>query len=315
MCVGSIPEGRVATCSVIARGLGDVRAAPAVSAWIQTRTVDGAHRVVRADGRPLTNAARLELLRDGIPLVVGRVPRDRFVPTIQEVGLLTELRGEQVRLERQVKEDDEQGTIRTIGAVDVAYAGDRAHAAAVVCDAGTLDPVEIATAVIHVEFPYIPTYLGFREMPAARAAVRRLRDTPSVLLVDGHGRLHPARFGFACYLGVQLDLPTIGVAKNPLVGRLLRAEARFETGVPVEHDGQVRGYAWKPPGGSRPLYVSVGHRISLERAFEIVKQSTKGSLPQPMRIADRLSNDGKKKGEEKAGRGPRRKSGTLEKTS
>jgi deoxyribonuclease V len=300
---------------MIAKALGDVRAASAVSVWIRGRDIPGGHRVVRADGRPLTDAARLNLLRDGFKLIRGKVPENRFARTLPEVGLLTTLRAEQVRLERQVIDADAIGEIETIGAVDVAYAGDRAHGAAVVCDADTLDPIEIATALSKVEFPYIPTYLAFREMPAVEAALRQLRELPDVLIVDGHGRLHPARFGFACYVGVELGLPTIGVAKNPLVGRLRPPRGKSKAGTPIELEGRICGYAWRPPGRSRPLYISVGHRVSLKRALAIVQRSTPGNLPSPMTIADRLSKAGKKKGEEKAGQGSRRTNGTLEKTS
>jgi deoxyribonuclease V len=297
-CLAAIPQGRVATCGSIATALGDVRAARAVSTWLHEREVPGAHRVVRADGRPLTQSARSDLLRDGIVLVDGKVPRDRFTPRLPDIGLLTELRAEQIRLERHVTDVDDPGDLQTLGAVDVAYEGDRAYGAAVVCDADTLTPIEIATAVTDVEFPYIPTYLGFRETPAIVTAFRNLREKPSVLLVDGHGRLHPARFGLACSVGVQLDLPTIGIAKHRLVGRPRHPIGPVEGGIPLEHHDRIAGYAWRPPGVSRPLYISVGHRISLDRALAIVIRSTRGSLPEPMRIADRLSKVGKKKREE-----------------
>src|SRR5207245_1123968 len=83
-------------------------------------------------------------------------------------------------------------------------------------------------------------------------------------LVDGHGRLHPALFGIACYVGVRLDLPTIGVAKHPLVGRVTKRGHSPSGVTAIEFRGQVRGYAWTPPGCERPNFVSVGHRISLD---------------------------------------------------
>jgi len=114
------------------------------------------------------------------------------------------------------------------------------------------------------------------------------------LLIDGHGRLHPALFGVACYVGVRLDLPTIGVAKHPLVGRVRPRTRSLSRASPVEFQGQVRGYAWTPVGRARPIYVSIGHRISLERAFEVVRGSTVRGYPEPLRLADRIGREMKR---------------------
>src|SRR5713226_3768568 len=162
------------------------------------------------------------------------------------------------------------------------------HIVAVSLDAKDLGLVEITAVKRQAEFPYIPTYLAYREFPGIEAAVRRLKQRPDVLLVDGHGRLHPALFGVACYVGVRLDLSTIGVAKHPLVGRV-RPGTRSHSGAsPIEFRGQVRGYAWTPPGRARPIYVSIGHRISIERALEVVRSSTLRGYPEPLRLADRI---------------------------
>ncbi len=295
-CLREIPSGRVATCGTVARALGDVRAARTVASWILDHPdTDMAHRIVRADGRPVLEEAAARLMADGIPLVRDRVPSARFVETLPEVPLLAELRREQRRLSPRVSETALRETPETLGGVDVAYAGDRAFAVAVALDARTLEPTQVAGREREAEFPYIPTYLAFREMPAVECAIQALSPKPDVLFVDGHGRLHPARFGFACFAGVRLGLPTIGVAKHPLVGTPVPSRKQANGAVPLVLDGMVRGYAWPPPGSARPIYVSVGHRITLEEALNLVRGATRARYPEPLRLADRLSKEMKRK--------------------
>jgi len=113
------------------------------------------------------------------------------------------------------------------------------------------------------------------------------------LMVDGHGRLHPAHFGVACYVGLRLDLPTIGIAKHPLTG-IVRTDSPHRGAMRVEVDGTTRGYAWTPPGRAWPIFVSVGHRFSLEGALELVQKMTRHAYPEPIRIADRISRERKR---------------------
>lgn len=281
--LGSIPPDRYATCGAVARALGDVRAARSVATWIADHPgTAGADRLVRADGRAVLASRKADAL----------VKPSRIAEILPAVDFLGRLRAEQERLASQVQESGELDANATVGGADVAYEGDRAYAAAVTCDARTLEPLEIVTRTAHVDFPYIPTYLAFRELPAVEAAVRGLHDLPDVLLIDGHGRLHPASFGFACYAGVKLGLATIGVAKHPLVGKP-RPDPHGTGTVPIELGGTVRGFAWVPPRGTRPLYISVGHRVSLSSALRTVQRVTPGRIPEPLRIADRLSKERK----------------------
>lgn len=278
----SIPRGQVATCGMVATALGDVRAARAVAAWVlEHPDADGGDRVVRADLRPVSKGAR-------------RSPASRLAAALPKQGLLTALREEQEHLAARVREVDDFGETRSLGGVDVAYQGDRAFAVAVRCDARSCEPVEIAKEELRADFPYIPSYLAFREFPLVERPVHHWSRPPDVLLVDGHGRLHPALFGFACFVGVRLGLPTIGVAKHPLCGTLDTARKGPDGAVPVRHLGAVRGYAWRPARGVRPVYVSVGHRISLETALSVVQGATKERYPEPLRIADRLSKEMKR---------------------
>ena len=291
-CLAAIPPGKVATCGLVARALGDVRAARSVATWIlEHPDVAGAHRVVRADGRPVAPRAAERLAQEGMRLRRGRVSETRFLASLSATPLLEELRATQLRLAAEVTERDENREPQTFGGVDVAYAGDRAFAVAVRLDARTLETIEVCERTVDVDFPYVPTYLSFREYPPVRAALDGLHERPDLLFVDGHGRLHPALFGFACYAGVQIDRPTIGIAKHPLSGRLAPAMPRALGAIPLEMDGVVRGYAWTPPRASRAFYVSVGHRISLENALRMAQRATRTKYPEPLLVADRLTKE------------------------
>ena len=152
--------------------------------------------------------------------------------------------------------------VRYVAGADGAYDNEKASGAAVLIDYDTLEPIETATAKVRVTFPYIPGLLSFREGPVVIRALRKLRQKPDVCIVDGHGLAHPRRFGLACYVGLVTSLPTIGVAKSRLFGT--------EDGETlVDSEGDVIARVLRSNGKS--LYVSVGHKISLEDATRIVK--------------------------------------------
>lgn len=287
-CIENIPPGKVASCGTIARTLGDLRAARAVAEWLLTHPeLDPGRQVVRADGTPV-----LTVPRNAAPPAAQAA--ERFVDRLDGPALLGELRAEQLRLAAGVRERDEAGEFRTLGGVDVAYVGHRAFAAAVLLDADTLAVTETAVRMRDVDFPYIPSYLAFREFPAVREVVSGLRHRPDVLFVDGHGRLHPALFGLACFAGVSLDLPTIGIAKHALAGTPVPSRRTPEGAIPIELKGQVRGYACRIPKASRAFCVSVGHRLSLDRALDLARKATVRGYPEPLRVADRVSKDAKR---------------------
>lgn len=303
-CVEEIPPGKVATCGVVALALGDVRAARAVAEWIRAHPeADPRRQVVRADGRPVLAPAATDPGGVRESALQDRYPRESLVDHLAGSPMLADLRAEQEELATHVREEDEGREIRTVGGADVAYAGDRAFAAAVCLDAATLQVLEVVEREIEVDFPYIPSYLAFREFPAVQRAVTALREKPDVLFIDGHGRLHPRRFGFACFAGVSLDMRTVGIAKHPLAGRADPSH-RTETGaIPIEFQGRVEGYAWLPPEGSRAFYVSVGHRLRLASALSIAQGATLHRYPEPLRVADRISKEGKKKNGERSASG------------
>ncbi len=190
----------------------------------------------------------------------------------------------------EVETRDRIGEVRRVAGADVAYekGGDRVFAAVVVLDARTLAPIEEATHAAEATFPYVPGLFSFRELPPLLACFERLRTPPDLVVCDGHGRAHPRRFGLACHLGVLLDLPAIGCAKTRLVGaHEAPAAPRGSEAALVDHGERV-GTVLRTRDGVRPVYVSVGHRVSLETARDWVLPLTpRYRLPETTRAADR----------------------------
>jgi deoxyribonuclease V len=196
----------------------------------------------------------------------------------------------QRRLARLVVcEDTLPKRIACVAGVDVAYTGQHSVGAVAVLDYDTLSVVESKTAKVKTCFPYIPTLLSFREIPPVQAAIKKLKTKPDVFLVDGQGIAHPYRLGFASHLGLLLGKPTIGVAKSLLCGK---AGSFNQNGwASITDKGEVVGAA-VVKDGKKPIYVSVGHKVSLERAIDIVKHCTKSyRIPEPIREAHRIANE------------------------
>ncbi|MFE1755760.1 endonuclease V [Streptomyces anandii] len=192
-----------------------------------------------------------------------RIPDDWPATEDQARAVQDELRGRVVLGEP----GPPPGTGHVTG-VDVAYDDDRdlVAAAAVVLDAGTLEVVAEATAVGRISFPYVPGLLAFREIPAVLAALGALPRPPGLVVCDGYGLAHPRRFGLASHLGVLTGLPTIGVAKNPFTFTHEPPAAPRGSSAPLLAGAEEVGRALRTRDGVKPVYVSVGHRVSLDNA-------------------------------------------------
>ncbi|MEM2970313.1 MAG: endonuclease V [Candidatus Bathyarchaeia archaeon] len=194
-----------------------------------------------------------------------------------------------------VFEDRLPKKVRYVAGVDVAYRKSTSVGAVAVLEYESLKLVESQTATCKTRFPYIPTLLSFREIPPSILCIRKLRITPDVFLVDGHGFAHPYGCGFASHLGLAIGKPTIGVAKDKLFGELKNLKAQ-EGLVFLKHDGKVIGAAVTTKSGCKPVYVSVGHMISLETAIKIVKHCTRNNrIPVPILKAHEMANLVKRK--------------------
>ncbi len=185
--------------------------------------------------------------------------------------------------------------IRFVGGVDVAYIKDRSIGAVAVLDFDSLELVESQTAICKTVFPYKATLLSFREIRPAILCIRKLKIQPDVFLVDGHGFAHPYRCGLASHLGLLIHKSTIGVAKEQLVRNAKKVKTRGNTTF-FEHNGQMISAMIITRKGSRPVYVSIGHMVSLETAVKIVKQCTKQSrIPEPIMKAHEIAAQEKTK--------------------
>lgn len=197
--------------------------------------------------------------------------------------------------ERIISEDKVPERIRLVGGVDAAYVEDASIGAVAVLDFPSMKLKESQTAICKTCFPYIPTLLSFREIPPTVSCIRKLRVQPDVFLVDGHGFAHPYRCGFASHLGLVLRKPTIGVAKGILVGEVERAKAEEDVAL-IRDKGEVVGAQVVTKHGVKPIYVSVGHMISLKTAIMIVERCTLyNRLPEPISQAHRIATAEKRK--------------------
>ncbi|WUO60424.1 endonuclease V [Streptomyces sp. NBC_00280] len=175
--------------------------------------------------------------------------------------------------------------------VDVAYDDERdlVVAAAVVLDAASLDVVAEATAAGRVTFPYVPGLLAFREIPAVLAALEALPVPPGLVVCDGYGLAHPRRFGLASHLGVLTGLPTIGVAKNPFTFTYEEPSGSRGSASPLLAGAEEVGRALRTRDAVKPVFVSVGHRTSLDTACaHTLALTPEYRLPETTRRADAL---------------------------
>lgn len=199
----------------------------------------------------------------------------------------------QARLRPQVIREDQFGPLQLVAGVDVGFEqeGTVTRAAVAMLRFPTLELVETALARQPTRFPYVPGLLSFRETPAVLEALGQLSSLPDMLLCDGQGLAHPRRFGIACHLGLLTGLPAIGVAKSRLVGTydpLGEARADWQ---PLRDRGEVIGAVLRTRPLTSPLFISIGHRVSLDTAIELVLACTpKYRLPETTRQAHHLAS-------------------------
>lgn len=201
-----------------------------------------------------------------------------------------ELRKVQEEVARKVVVNDDFNLedVKLIAGFDVAASSGNMICSGIMMDR-ELNVIEIKHSVSKENFPYIPTMLMFREGPPIFNTFAKFENKPDLIMVEGNGILHPAKSGLASYVGVSLNIPTIGVAKKLLCGEVHQGK--------VYVDKEVRGVVLYPKHGSNPIFVSPGHRISADTAAEIVKSflKPKFKLPEPIRLAHKSANKLKKK--------------------
>ncbi len=184
--------------------------------------------------------------------------------------------------------------ISLIGGTDVGFEenGTITHAAMVVLTFPELRLLEYQIVRTPTTIPYIPGFLSFRECPALVQVWQKLKQKPDLLLVDGHGQAHPRRLGIASHLGLELNIPTIGVAKKRLCGQHKELPETVGSYIALTDKEEQLGWVLKSKQKCKPLFISVGHKVSQKTALQIVKQClTRYRLPEPTRWADAVASN------------------------
>lgn len=209
-------------------------------------------------------------------------PTDQSTPSL--------LHAQEIVRQRAILHDD-YAALRLVAGVDQAFMGDTIISGIVVIDYGSLDVVEEVYHKGTVEYPYIPTFLSFREGPAITSAYGKLRHTPDILMVDGCGINHPRGAGLATHVGVALDVPTIGVTKNILCGKADQEPVKVGDVSPLTFKSRQVGWLIRSCQRCRPIVVAPGHRIGMGNALEVTKYMLRGhKLPEPCLLAHRYVN-------------------------
>ncbi len=199
----------------------------------------------------------------------------------------------QERLRPAVIDQDKLGRVRYVAGLDIGFQEKNTitRAAVAVLTYPDLQLVEHIVDHRPTSFPYVPGLLSFREAPAALDALAKLEIRPDLLLCDGQGLAHPRRFGLACHIGLLADIPAVGVAKTRLIGQhepVLESRGSWQ---PLWLEGEMVGAVLRTRTNVKPVYVSIGHRISLETAIDYVMACTpKYRLPETTRWAHRLAS-------------------------
>jgi deoxyribonuclease V len=229
-----------------------------------------------------------------------------------------EARAIQEELREKWEGADRWETIRTVAGLDAAFVvtgsqalqkkahrwkrlreANQAIGCVVVYRFPEMEEITRAFAIVPLEFPYVPGLLSFREVPVLLAALKKLKELPDVLFCDGQGYAHPRRLGLACHLGILVDRVAIGCAKSILIGKhgALKEKLGGWTELVDEAAGGERiGAAVRTRTGVRPVYVSQGHRVSLETAIRLTLAVSDGfRIPRPTRDADQFASEIKRK--------------------
>ncbi len=209
----------------------------------------------------------------------------------------SDLRSKQELLKRKVIVKDCLKRVRLIGGCDVCYRkkGEKTFVKAgiVVLTFPSLHVVDKVVFETETDFPYVPGFLSFREMPSLKECFKKLQKKPDLLLVDGQGLAHFRKFGLACHLGVELNIPTIGCAKKRLVGEYKTFKWEKGEFTPLYYQKEVVGRVVCTRSKVKPVFVSVGHKVTLSSATKIVlKCSSQYRIPEPLRLADHLVSHG-----------------------
>jgi len=293
--VRQIPDGKISSYGEVAKALGDIIASRAVGRMMnQNPNADNmpCFKIVHSDGSiggfGLGVNDKIRRLKEDNVLV-----RDSKIVDFENILFkdfkteypLKHLRKEQIELSKKVTLREDFPEIEAVAGIDVAYPKsefEKATGACVIMDYKTKDVIGEETISVKTEFPYISTYLAYRELPVIEKLVKKLRIKPTIFMFDGNGILHPYSIGLASHAGIVLNIPSIGVAKRLLYGNIINKE--------VFINGKKRGYIFlSSKKVKNPIYISPGHRVSFKTSLKIVKHFCKYKIPEPLRKAHILA--------------------------
>ncbi len=197
----------------------------------------------------------------------------------------------QKELRRRLVLHDESDDIRVIAACDVSVVENKAFAAACLFSYPELDLLEESVSEAKPEFPYVPGLLSFRECPVLLSSIEKIKTAPDLFIFGGQGIAHPRRMGLAAHMGIILGRPSIGCAKSKLCGDYIEAgPLKGDSSSLLDARENITGAALRTRANVKPVFVSQGHMISLERALEVVLRCTgKHRVPEPLRTVHNLA--------------------------
>jgi deoxyribonuclease V len=182
----------------------------------------------------------------------------------------------QILMSRKIIEKKLEKEPKTICGMDISYKNDFGYGVAVILSYPDLKLIDVVITKKKPPIPYIPTFLGFREIPFLFELIKKAKS--DLYIINGHGICHPRRCGIATHFGVCFNVPTIGIAKKLIKGfKLVNDNVLF--------NNEIVGKKYKN------FYISIGNLITLEDAFNIIKNCTKYSLPEPLRLAHNISKN------------------------
>ncbi len=293
--VRQIPPGKISSYGAVAKALGDIRASRAVGYMMnQNPNADTmpCYKIVHSDGRlggfgrGIQDKIR-RLQQDNITVTNGYIDdfQQVFFDDFTTTYPLKKLREKQIQLSKKITLQDTFTNINIVAGIDVAYpknAFEKACGAYIALNYRTKEIIEKHLIFHCSTFPYIPTYLTFRELPFITILLKKIQTKPSVLLLDGNGILHPYKLGLAAHVGATTQIPTIGVAKNLLIGKPQDNK--------IYYQNELRGtLLHSSPRATKPIYISPGNNISFSTANTIVKNLCTYKQPEPLRQAHLLA--------------------------
>jgi len=299
--VKQIPPGKISSYGAVARALGDIRASRAVGRMMnQNPDPDSmpCFKIVQSDGklggfgRGVEDKIR-RLSEDGINVSDNAIVDfdEVFFDAFETDFPLKQFRQTQIDLSKELDFSHmiSESEVQYVTGFDVAYPFDddwkMSCGACVTMDYQTGEIVEEQTLFLDTRFPYIPTFLSYREQPFIQELIKKLSVNPSVLLIDGNGILHPFGFGLACHIGVIVQKPSIGVAKSLLCGKQQEDNR-------ILNNDTIAGYAFYANARvKKPAFISQGNMISLDTAISIVEKMSSHKQPEPLRLAHQLATE------------------------